>query len=304
MTPKADPEPRWLLLIHQIPPEPGYLRVKVARWLHRIGAVALKNTVYVLPRGDEGQEDFEWVLREIREGGGEATVCEARFVEGLRDEDVVALFNEARNADYRALADEARAAAELGHLRRRLEEIVALDFFRAPLRKAAESALSRLESRLRSDAPAVGGPRPEEYRGRTWVTRRGVHIDRMASAWLIRRFIDPDAKFLFVPGKGYEPRPGELRFDMFRGEFTHEGDRCTFEVLVQRLRLADPALRPIAEIVHDVDLKDGKFEREEAPGLDRLVAGICMAHKEDDERLARAFGVFDDLHRYFKRKRG
>ena len=139
-------------------------------------------------------------------------------------------------------------------------------------------------------------------RGRTWVTRRGVEVDRIASAWLIRRFIDPEARFAFAPSRGHAPRPGELRFDMFEAEFTHEGDRCTFEVLLARgPGLADdPALRAIGEIVHDVDLKDGRFGREETAGIAHLIRGIVLAHDDDDaERLARGAAVLDDLHRYF-----
>jgi hypothetical protein len=317
-------EGRWLLLIHQIPPKPAYLRVKIGRRLHRLGAVALKNTVYALPRSEAAHEHFQWVRREIAEGGGDATICEAKFVDGLRDEDIERLFNEARNAEYGEIAGKARGLAprvrrktgedarseiraELAKLAKRLAEVKETDFFGAPSRAAAEGALAALEERLTSPggASAKRPPgRPAEYRGRTWVTRKGIHIDRMASAWLIRRFIDPEAKFLFVPGKGYLPKKGDLRFDMFEGEFTHEGDRCTFETLVERLGLKDPALRGIAEIVHDIDLKDGKFSRDEAPGIDRLIAGICMTHKGDEERLARASAVFEDLYGYFQRKGG
>jgi hypothetical protein len=135
------------------------------------------------------------------------------------------------------------------------------------------------------------------------VTRTGVHVDRIASAWLIRRFIDPEPRFKFVPAKGYVPEPGELRFDMFEAEFTHEGDRCTFEVLLGRAGLGEPALRAIAEIVHDIDLKDGKFARPEAEGIRTLIAGICAATGDDEERLARGGAVFEDLHSHFRRRR-
>ena len=135
-----------------------------------------------------------------------------------------------------------------------------------------------------------------EVQGRTWVTRTGIKVDRMASAWLIRKFIDPKARFKFVSAKGYEPRKGELRFDMFEAEFTHEGDLCTFEVLVQRFGLVDPALLAVAEIVHDIDVKDGKYRREEAAGVAQLIAGIAAAHPSDEERLARGATLFDDLH--------
>jgi len=313
-----DRDPQWLLLIHQIPPKPAYFRVKIWRRLQAIGAVAIKNSVYVIPRTDETQEDFEWLLREIIKGGGDASICEARFIEGLEDEQVEALFTAARESDYRQVADEARAIAERGlsgdaraqvetdvnRLRRRLTSISGIDFFGAPGREIAEGLVSDLERQVQArSAAAPRTVRQDELRGRTWVTRKGVHIDRIGSAWLVRRFVDPDAQFKFVPARGYHPEPGEVRFDMFQAEFTHEGDLCTFEVLVARLGLDDPALRPIAEIVHDIDLKDSKFGRPEVAGIDRLVAGLAMAHRDDEERLARGAAVFGDLYEYFRRKR-
>jgi hypothetical protein len=162
-----------------------------------------------------------------------------------------------------------------------------------------EGLLSGMEARMRT----VEGVEPSkpaldaaQHRGRTWVTRTGIKVDRMASAWLIRKFIDAEARFKFVPAKGYRPEKYELRFDMFEAEFTHEGDLCTFEVLVQRFGLADPALRELAEIVHDIDVKDTKYGREEAPGIGQLVAGIAAAHADDEARLARGSALFEDLY--------
>jgi hypothetical protein len=320
-------ETRWLLLIHQIPPRPNYLRIKIGRRLHRLGAVAIKNSVYVLPRTDQAHEDFEWVAREIVKAGGDASVCEARFVEGLSDDQIEALFNAAREANYLEIAKKARELvgsskrgrmideerrgeleSAIGRLKKRLSDVSAIDFFAANGGQAAEALLAEIEERLRR--PVVELPRAEvpaaesqDVRGRTWITRKGIHVDRMASAWLIRRFIDPEASFRFVPGKGYQPEPGELRFDMFEAEFTHDGDRCTFEVLLRRFELEDAALKPIAEIVHDIDLKDSKFSRPEVLGLDRLIAGICMATKDDESRLAQGRAVFDGLYEYFRKKR-
>jgi len=316
-------EIQWLLLIHQIPPKPDYFRVKIWRRLQSLGAVAIKNSVYVLPRSDQSQEDFQWVFREIVEGGGQASVCEARFVEGLSDAQVQALLDAARDADYAQLVEEARrigdalSAARLdketrnqlegdvARLRRRFEEIAAIDFFSAPGREAADGLLLGLETRLRQfgTRPIAAGARElaKPARGNTWVTRKGIHIDRMASAWLIRHFIDPDASFKFVPAKGYRPVSQELRFDMFEAEFTHDGDRCTFEVLLERFGLDDSALRAISEIVHDIDLKDAKFSRPENAGLDHLITGIATAHKDDETRLARSEALFGDLYAYFKR---
>ena len=306
-----------MLLIHQIPPKPAYLRVKIGRHLARIGAVAVKNSVYALPRNDETQEDFQWVLGEIVQGGGDASLVEARFIEGLSDEQLIGLFQAAREGEYRALADQARLVADaaprrgpppesrraelagqMARLRQRLAEIEALDFFGAPGREIAEALVAGLEARMgEAKAPAS---RPveqrERYRGRTWVTRAGMKVDRMASAWLIRRFIDPEATFKFVPAKGYRPLPGELRFDMFEAEFTHEGELCTFEGLLRRFGIEEPALRALAEIVHDIDVKDARYGREEAAGIGQLVAGIAAAHPADEDRLARGAALFEDLY--------
>jgi hypothetical protein len=320
-------ESRWLLLIHQIPPRPNYLRVKVWRRLQRLGAVGIKNSVYVLPRSDQAQEDFQWIRQEIVREGGDASVCEARFVDGLTDDQVEALFRSARVDDYQAVADEVRqlmaglpasrpldgerlaqAQAAQARLKNRFAEIVAIDFFGARERGAASAVLSALESRLN---PSDEGDFPvqkawshlKSVRGRLWVTRKGVHVDRIASAWLIRRFIDPGARFKFVAAKGYKPGKGELRFDMFEAEFTHEGDRCTFEVLIERFRLADPALGPIGAIVHDIDLKDAQHGRPETSGIERLIAGIALGHPYDPDRLDRGAAVLDDLYECFRRKR-
>jgi hypothetical protein len=135
------------------------------------------------------------------------------------------------------------------------------------------------------------------------VTRSGVYVDRIASAWLIRRFIDPEARFKFVRGHAYEPQADEVRFDMFEAEFTHDGDLCTFEVLVRRFRRGDPALRHLAEIVHDIDLKDSKFSRPEAPGLEHLLSGIAMRHADDVARIDDGSAVFEGLYEYFRRKK-
>jgi hypothetical protein len=318
-------EERWLLLIHQIPPKPDYFRVKIWRRLQRLGAVAIKNSVYVLPKNEQTQEDFQWVLREVVESGGDASLCEARFVDGLSDDEVMQLFRSAREEDYQEISrdlerittslskktktnseNRKQLALELERIHKRMAEVTAIDFFNASGRESAERVIFALDAQLQEGSPAGKAAKAkqqlQDFQGRTWVTRKGIHVDRMASAWLIRRFIDPSARFKFVPAKGYQPEPGEIRFDMYEAEFTHEGDRCTFEVLLERVGLSDPGLGPIAQIVHDIDLKDGKFAREETPGIDRIIAGIAMANKDDEARLARGTAVFDDLYEYFKRK--
>jgi hypothetical protein len=320
---------RWLMLIHQLPAKPAYLRVKIWRRLQVLGAILVKNSVYALPASAEAQEDLEWLLREIQDGGGQGMICEARLVDGMTDQEVRALFDAARDADYEEIANEARelsnglanepaaqivaaSKAKLAALRTRLASVNAIDFFGANGRETVDGLLAALESRVEElDAPAEQDAVPvsaiplANLADRTWVTRTGVHVDRIGSAWLIRRFIDPTARFKFVPAKGYTPDDGELRFDMFEAEFTHEGDRCTFEVLVDRAGLQkDRALAAIAEIVHDIDLKDAKFGRPEAEGIRTLIAGICSGTGNDEERLARGATLFEDLYRSFARTAG
>ena len=296
---------RWLLLFHQIPPKPDYFRVKVWRRLQRIGAVPVKNSVWVLPYTDQAVEDFRWLLQEIVAGGGEGSMCRGDFVDGLSDRDVEGLFHKARATDYEAIAREAKTRArtvvpaEVTRLNEKLAEITAIDYFSAPNRKAAERVVRGLVARARG---ASGGSRTERARGRIWVTRRGVFVDRIASAWLIRRFIDPAARFKFVAPEAYSPRKGELRFDMFEAEYTHEGDRCTFETLVRRFRCRDAALRAIGEIVHDIDCKDAKFGRAESTGVERLLAGIARKHATDATRLRLGAAVFDNLYQSFTNK--
>jgi hypothetical protein len=142
----------------------------------------------------------------------------------------------------------------------------------------------------------------EPPRARTWVTRTGVHVDRIASAWLIRRFIDPEATFKFIPPKGYVPHELELRFDMFEAEYSHEGDQCTFEVLCTKFALDVPGLRAVAELVHDIDIKDSKFGRAETAGLAAMIAGLALQHRDDDTRIARGSELFETLLAYFARK--
>lgn len=231
-------EAKWLLLIPQLPPKPDYLRVKLRRRIQRIGAVSLRNAVYVLPNREDAIEDFMWLRAELKEDGADAIICAADIVAGATDDELMKLFG---------------------------------------------------------DSPQSVG-KGTEFSGRTWVTRAGVYIDRIASAWLIRRFIDSAPVFKFVPATGYRKQQDELRFDMYDGEYTHQGDRCTFEVLLERFALDDPALHAIGEIVHDIDLKDEKFNRAETMGVQSVVAGIAGAYSDDSDRIANGSGIFDALY--------
>jgi hypothetical protein len=308
---------KWLLLIHQIPPKPDYFRVKIWRRLRKVGAVAIKQSVYVLPDSDLTREDLSWIVKEIDEGGGTASLCRSEFIEGLSDDQIKRIFQKARNEDYAEISAEVQSLrdavkktmsdksavlktrSKLTRLRHRFEEVGDIDFFSSSGQKVTKDALSACESALKmaNDNPAtVNSPKINR---RTWVTRKNVYVDRIASAWLIRRFIDRDAQFKFVTPEKYESRPGEYRFDMFEAEFTHEGDKCSFEVLVDTFQLTSSAIAAIAEIIHDIDLKDKKFDRLETSGIQALFSGVIKTHTNDGARLERGALILDELYAYF-----
>ena len=308
---------RWLALLHQLPAKPPYQRVKIWRRLQALGAVPLKNAVHVLPQGEEAEAAFRTLAEEIVAAGGEATLIGAELLAGQSDTDVRALFDAARDADYAEIADAARRLLETGpasgqeiaRLQKRMEEVGGIDFFGAHGRQEAESALAEVDRQRYahpdvSRAEPAAAVEPEELIGRTWVTRRGVHVDRIACAWLIRRFIDPKARFRFVDARSHIPAPGELRFDMVDAEFTHEGDRCSFETLLLRAHLTeDQGLTALGEIIHDLDIQDGKFARPETPGVSAMLSGVCASTDEDLERIARASDALDQFYAFFSTRK-
>jgi hypothetical protein len=314
------PGARWLLLVHQLPARPAYSRVKIWRRLQDVGAISVKNAVYILPANQETRTQFIRILREIERHGGDGLLTEADLVAGTRDDQLRALFNAARDADYQAVTDELRRlaqtwkkskkpksdpAAALARLDQRLSQLSGIDFFGASGRAVAEALLAQLEHSpiVRTDGttqkPTVMNP--ADLTGKVWVTRRDIHVDRIACAWLIRRFIDPKAVLKFVPTKQYQPRANEYRYDIQDGEFTHEGDNCSFETVLLRARISDPALKAIAEIIHDIDLKDGKFGHPQTPGIAHVIAGICRTQGDDEARVARGTELFDDIYEQFRR---
>jgi hypothetical protein len=295
----------WLVLIAQLPAKPDYLRVKLRRRIRRIGALSLRGAVYVLPNREDTREDFTWLRGELIGDGGDAIVCSARALVGITDAELEARFRERRDADYREIVGTAEALAsagvseemgrELARLRRRVDKVSKVDFFGSPAQSEARRALDQLAAVATDAVPSAADAKHGSLNGRSWVTRAGVFVDRIASAWLIRRFIDRNATFKFTATVSYAPKANELRFDMFHGEYTHEADRCTFETLLGRFELHDPALQAIAEIVHDIDCKDDKFARAEAAGVELVLRGLVSAEPDDARRMERGSTIFDAL---------
>src|SRR5205807_2598108 len=317
----------WILLIHQLPPKPTNLRVRIWRKLQKLGAVAIKNSVYVLPANEKTHEDFQWLKQEIESAGGEATVFQAASVEGATDDEIIAAFRKARDEEFAAVTAEldgltgairgqtrgkhlsaGRLAAhdsEIDKLHAELERISVIDFFNAGGRQPALAAYERCQKAIRAaHGPASKATRSitksgtldlTNYQGRRWMTRRNLHIDRLASAWLIKQFIDKRPRFYFV-AEG-ETVEGAIPFDMYGAEFTHHGEDCTFETMLKRFGLSDSkGLREIAEIVHDIDLKDDKFHRLEAAGLNAVVNALSAVLRNDRKLLQQCTAIFDGLY--------
>ena len=305
----------WLILLHQIPPAPPYLRAKILRRLKQIGALSLKKSAYLLPEAEDTFEDFQWLLEEMRSEGAEGWIFRVQAVAGVSDDSIRDGFRKMRADDYKELLAEAQAIEKLigtagdegeaspdvslRKLKKRLGQVASIDFFDAPGKGEVTTLMTAIENKLRQERLIVTAEAPKpavtEVRGRRWVTRQGIKIDRTACSWLIRRFIDPQAQFVFVNPDQYVHQEGEVRFDMFGGEFTHEGGRCSFETLVRHYHLESPGLRAIGEIVHDLDLKDAKFGRPENAGVSAMIDGICTRHGDDAERLQEGLIVFDAL---------
>jgi len=299
---------RWLLLLHQIPPKPAYFRAKILRRLIQVGALPVKNSAYLLPDREDTLEDFEWICQEIKDQGGAAWLFRAETLAGMSSSQIEAAFQELRAPDYAELITLARhlvqeaSAGESSAARQRLaqlyERVKQIDFFECPARKELAGLMAEIDAR---DRPVIGSGSGAAESGRTWVTRKGIKVDRIGSAWLIQRFIDPRAEFRFVSPGSYQHKEGEIRFDMLGAEFTHEGDQCTFEVLVSRSDLLKeyPALRAVAELVHDIDLKDARYQRPETAGLARMIEGLCARLPDDDARLAQGQLIFASLYESF-----
>ncbi len=299
---------KWVLLAHQIPAHPSAVRVRVWRRLQEIGAISVRKAVYALPSRPECVEDLQWLRQEILDAGGEATVFVADAVDGAQDEEIIRAFQAARDVEYgEALEDlsglevamredsGSDMADTLSRLRQRLETIAAIDFFEASRRVEALAACRRCEALQATDPEPhrIAKVDASGYRKRRWVTRKGLHIDRLASAWLIRRYIDPEARFAFVK-EGSKLHKQDVPFDMFGVEFGHHGDHCTFETLVLAFALDEAALTPLARIVHDADLKDGKFGRRDVEGIEKSIR--ALGHQlADAELLEVGLQLFDGL---------
>jgi hypothetical protein len=304
----------WLLLLYALPARRNTERVNLWRKLKKFGAVALNTSGYVLPDDATQYERFQWLSKQIRDAGGEATLIRVAEIDGMSNAEMVGRFNEARAAEYKELAAACQEVlarhkmgaqdqlnAELEKFQRRFREIREVDYFNSP---GVHDAQVVLERAAKAQAPQKGGagtPKLETraFVGKTWLTRPRPGIDRAGSAWLIRRFIDAKAKFIF----GMDPakHPKAAPFDMAEVELSHHGEDCTFETLVKRFGISDKAVHKMAEMVHDADLEDEKFQRSECIGINSVLSGWARTAITDDELLAKGIECFEGLYQSLRK---
>ncbi len=302
----------WLLLLFSLPATHKTERVAIWRKLKKTGAIQIKTSTYLLPDTPPQYEIFQWLAKQVRDYGGESTLVRAKEIEELNDEKLIGLFDSAREKQYAELTGPLRSlgqrakigrdehfADELEKLKKAYRAIREVDFFDAPRGEDIATLLERVQSSARARKFAGPKLRTKEFQHKTWLTRPRPEIDRVACAWLIRRFIDSNAVFVFASSAS--AFPDALPFDMPDAEFSHHGDDCTFETLVKRFALADKALRKIGEMVHDADLGDDKFQRTECVGLDRVLKGWAKAGMSDDELLLNGSACFNGLYAFLQR---
>ena len=297
------PVVRWLLLVYRLPSSRASQRVEIWRKLQRYGALALRSSGHVLPESAANQEKFEWLATAIRNYRGDASVVRVQGFDDLSDEQLRKLFVEARARDYETLGRElkgllARASRPKGRLvrlRRRFQEIEAIDFFDNPLRGKIEALLAQADEDEKPVRGRASMEKAKRYRNRIWMTRPRPGIDRVSSAWLIRRFIDPKARFVFSDDP--DSKPDSIPFDMFSAAgFGHRGEDCTFETLRKEFAVRDSKVKRIAQIIHDADLADEKFGRAEGLGLDATLKGWASQNVADDELLRRGMELIEGLY--------
>jgi hypothetical protein len=296
-------QPRWLMLVFSLPAKRASERVEVWRKLKRMGALPLPSSGHLLPLTPQNRERFEWLAASIRRYKGSASVIQLHSIDDLPSEELMREFLDARSRDYAAIIAELNkvkrplaAAAQLARLRRRYQEVAEVDFFDSPLRSRVESMLARKSETDHSQPRAVSGKK-KKFQRRTWLTRPRPGIDRVSSAWLITKFIDPAATFAFAAD--VKSHPDAVPFDMFQGGgFGHRGEDCTFETLRKEFAIRDPKVAAIAEMIHDADLDDAKFGRSEGLGLDRVLIGWAQQGVPDDDLLRRGMQLIEGLYNY------
>jgi hypothetical protein len=314
----------WLLIFYSVPSHPVSNRMMIWRKLAKAGAVQLKGAVYILPATEEHEEFLQWLIGEVKSMGGDGAFVRSADIRTMTDVDIRKLFTTQADQEYRRLEkaldalerkiqsiragskseEGKRLTAQAAKFTKEYDDVRKRDYFGSPMGQIVKKRIHVLETGLRAvrktapeDASSILARRPQDYQGKVWTTRKNPFVDRMASAWLIKRFIDPKASFVFIDDRDAASiDSNRVAFDMRDGAFTHVGDLSTFEVLVRSFGIKDKAVRKIAEIVHDLDVKDDKYGRPEAAGVEDILVGIRKTAKNDADDLGRGMAVFELLY--------
>lgn len=292
----------WLLMVFTLPSAKASERVQVWRKLQKFGSLPFRNAGYLLPNSQENRERLVWISETVRASKGDASVLEVATVDDLSLTALQDLFRQARDADYLSLEKDLKAlkpskgvsTPQLLRLRKRFDEILATDFFGAKHRSVVQALFEQHNAESPKE-PSVKTVTKKDFQNKIWLTRFRPGIDRVSSAWLITKFIDAKPHFVF--GKKSEDRPDAIPFDMFGPNgFGHVGDLCTFETLCRSFGIKDKKVLQIAEAIHDADLEDRKFGRDEGHVMNRILKGWARQDISDDELLKRGMDLTEGLY--------
>lgn len=314
----------WLLIFYSVPSQPVSSRVKIWRKLAKAGAVQLKGAVYILPATEEHEEFLQWLIGEVKSMGGDGAFVRTAEVKTMTEADIRRLFTAQADEEYSRLEkaldvlerkiqsmrkgtkseDGKHLADQVAKFTKEFEGVAKRDFFGSSTGQAMKKRLHAVEVALRDagkkapeEAASIMSRRTQDYQGKIWATRKNPFVDRMASAWLIKRFIDPKASFSFIDERDIASLDNPMvGFDVRGAAFTHVGELCTFEVLIKSFGIKNKVVKKIAEIVHDLDVKDDKYGKPEAAGVEDILAGIRKTAKNDDDGLERGMAAFEMLY--------
>jgi hypothetical protein len=322
MKSKKDNDPGWLFFFYTLPSKPVRNRMTIWRKLLKAGALPFKGSVYILPYTKDHHEFFTWLISEVISLKGEGSFVRAEKLETDDNQQLIGLFNKQRETTYQPILSEIdeierklssikmggdsrdwkKLINQIRQVQRDFEEIKKIDFFFSKRGLEASEKLASIVTTVSGLAAtgtanhtvSIAPARIEDYQHKTWATRKRPFVDRFASAWLIKKFIDKNASFSFIDEKHLDTMGNDLiSFDIRGGKFTHAGDLCTFEVLMKSFGLKDKTMKKIAEIIHELDLKDDKFRNPEAKGIEDILSGIRKTARNDYESLERGMAIME-----------
>ncbi|MBI4805554.1 MAG: chromate resistance protein [Desulfovibrio sp.] len=307
---------KWLFFSFSLPAKNQSGRMRVWRRLTGLGAVIIKNAFYVLPVRADLHEQLLWLVKEVEGLGGEALFLETAPPANMCGEDIALKLTQARDADWQTmeqellpLLDQARQPAsdrahlEAAHRRlgKRAGSLRDIDYFPSGRGARVEGLVAELALLLSGEAapnvtPTLPALSPENFKGAVWVTRERPYIDRLASFWLVRRYLDPDAAIAFVPAEDKPAKKvGTVRFDMADAEFTHVGSLTTFEVLCESFRLTWRIPSRFREVIRAIDLNELETGPAEAPGVKQVLDGFVHSIPGDALLVEQTLALFDAL---------